>query len=106
MQVERRITVFAGMRSAEEYLRGLRLEVLIVIHGAAKILHRLFRGPRESVNDVRISKSDRRGPSTDPGINMFSNQFGLCIARIAASVSSLPGTVIGSNIKSIISPPC
>lgn len=49
--------MFVGMRemcSAEEYLRGLRLEVLIVIHdniishGAAMILHRLFRGPRES----------------------------------------------------------
>jgi hypothetical protein len=43
------------MRSTEEYLRGLRLEVLIVIHdhiishGAAMILHRLFRGPKESV---------------------------------------------------------
>lgn len=39
------------MRSAEEYLRGLGLEVLIVIHehGVAMILHRLFRGPRETV---------------------------------------------------------
>ena len=58
MQVERRITVFVGMRkmrSAEEYLSGLRLKVLIVIHdhiiphGAAMILHRLFRGPIESI---------------------------------------------------------
>jgi hypothetical protein len=58
MQVERRIIIFEGMgemRSAEEYLRRLRLEVLIVIHdhiishGAAMILHRLFRRPKESI---------------------------------------------------------
>lgn len=55
MQVERKITIFVGMRerkmrSAEEYLRGLRLKVLIIIHdGAAMILHRLFCGPKESV---------------------------------------------------------
>lgn len=50
--------MFVGMRemrSAEEYLSGLRLEALIVIHDhiishrVAMILHRLFRGPKESV---------------------------------------------------------
>ena len=58
MQVERRITIFVDIRemcSTEEYLGGLSLEVLIVIHGhiishgAAMILHWLFRGPKESV---------------------------------------------------------
>ena len=56
MQAEKnRHVSMREMCSAEEYLRGLRFEVLIVIHGhiishgGAMILHRLFRGPKESV---------------------------------------------------------
>ena len=39
--------------------------------------------------------------TTNPGIIMFRHHVGFCIACIAASISSFPGEVIGSNVKSI-----
>lgn len=81
-------------------LKGIERE--IGSERAVVILNLFFGRPIETTQSRGNEQSDvEENGTTNPGIIMFRHHVGFCIACIVASVSSFPGEVIGSNVKSI-----
>ena len=78
------------------------IECKIGSEHAVVILNLIFGRPKETTQSRGNEQSGvEENGTTDPGIIMFSHHVRFCIACIVASVSSFPGEVIGSNVKSI-----
>ena len=87
----------------------LRLDILkgikgkVGCKGAIRILNLFFIGPIEATQNSGVEHTDQEqeNGTTNPGIIILRHHVEFCIACIAASISSFPGEVIGSNVKSI-----